>query len=154
MHASPITQACASLKKKLGRVLSRVTRQGNAWPGMYYLHADHAQVGSLSHSLLLHGSNFFTELDIFGDGFHILVKDPYQDPHVLVRRPLSNDYEQVWRPLTLQHEQCNADDNRSASSKGPCNQAKVMQEQAGGACCASGPVMSRSIGMPMELWHA
>ena len=52
-------------------------------------------VGSLNHTLLLHGSNFFTELDIFGDGFHIIVKDPYQHPAVLVRRPHSDDYEQV-----------------------------------------------------------
>ena len=52
-------------------------------------------VGSLSHTLLLHGSNFFTELDIYGDGFHILVKDPYNRPAVLIRRPRCNDYEEV-----------------------------------------------------------
>jgi len=52
-------------------------------------------VGSLNHTLLMHGHNFFTELDLYGDGFHIIVRDPYQKPSVLVRRPHSNDYEQV-----------------------------------------------------------
>ncbi|BDA44533.1 Uncharacterized protein UNK4.17 [Coccomyxa sp. Obi] len=56
-------------------------------------------VGSLNHTLLMHGQNFFTELDLFGDGFHIIVRDPYQKPAVLLRRPHSNDYEQV--PLDL-----------------------------------------------------
>ncbi|KAK9908431.1 hypothetical protein WJX75_007736 [Coccomyxa subellipsoidea] len=56
-------------------------------------------VGSLNHTLLMHGQNFFTELDIYGDGFHIIVRDPYQKPAVILRRPLSNDYEQV--PLDL-----------------------------------------------------
>jgi hypothetical protein len=56
-------------------------------------------VGSLNHTLLMHGQNFFTELDIYGDGFHILIKDPYQKPAVLFRRPHSNDYEQVRHAL-------------------------------------------------------
>lgn len=56
-------------------------------------------VGSLNHTLLMHGQNFFTELDIYGDGFHILIKDPYQHPHVLFRRPHSNDYEKVSHDL-------------------------------------------------------
>lgn len=56
---------------------------------------DSGAVGSLNHTLLMHGQNFFTELDLFGDGFHIIVRDPYQKPAVLLRRPGSNDYEQV-----------------------------------------------------------
>ena len=56
-------------------------------------------VGSLNHTLLLHGSNFATELNIYGDGLHIIVKDPYQQPAVLIRRPHSNDYEEVRSPV-------------------------------------------------------
>lgn len=52
-------------------------------------------VGSLNHTLLLHESEYFTELDLCGDGFHIIISDPYQNPSVMLRRPGSNDYEKV-----------------------------------------------------------
>lgn len=52
-------------------------------------------VGSLNHTLLMHGSNFYTELDIFGDGFAIAIRDPYQNPAVYVRRPHSDDLVEV-----------------------------------------------------------
>ena len=52
---------------------------------------ENGSVGSLNHTLLMHGSNFFTEMDIYGDGFAIAIKDPYQHPAVFVRRPHSDD---------------------------------------------------------------
>lgn len=64
---------------------------------------DNGVVGSLNHTLLMHGQNFFTEFDIYGDGFHILIKDPYQKPHIIVRRPHSNEYKEVWAQLLSKH---------------------------------------------------
>ena len=61
---------------------------------------ENGAVGSLNHTLLMHGSNFYTELDIFGDGFAIAIRDPYQNPAVFVRRPHSDDLVEVslhWR---------------------------------------------------------
>ena len=52
-------------------------------------------IGCLSHTLLLHGSEFFTALDITGDGYHIIIHDPYQNPSLQIRRPHSNKYEEV-----------------------------------------------------------
>ena len=52
-------------------------------------------VGSLSHTLLLHGSDFFSELDVFADGFHAIVTDPYQNPGLRVRLPGQDKYQQV-----------------------------------------------------------
>ena len=52
-------------------------------------------VGSLNHTLLMHEQKYFTELDLCGDGFHIIVRDPYQNPSVMLRRPGSNDYNEV-----------------------------------------------------------
>ena len=52
-------------------------------------------VGSLIQTMLMHGSSYFTELDVFGDGFHIIVRDPYAHPAVLFRRPHSDCYEEV-----------------------------------------------------------
>lgn len=52
---------------------------------------ENGSVGSLNHTLLMHGSNFYTEMDIYGDGFAIAIKDPYQNPAVFVRRPHSDD---------------------------------------------------------------
>eukprot|EP00891_Asterochloris_glomerata_P005142 jgi/Astpho2/5142/Aster-06353 len=51
-------------------------------------------VGSLSHTLLLHGSDFFSELDVFADGFHAIVTDPYQNPGLRVRLPGQDKYQQ------------------------------------------------------------
>lgn len=56
---------------------------------------ENGAVGSLNHTLLMHGSNFYTELDIFGDGFAIAIRDPYQSPAVFVRRPHSDDLVEV-----------------------------------------------------------
>ena len=58
---------------------------------------ENGAVGSLNHTLLMHGSNFYTELDIFGDGFAIAIRDPYQNPAVFVRRPHSDDLVEVSR---------------------------------------------------------
>ena len=52
-------------------------------------------VACLSHTLLLHGSDFFSAMDITGDGYHIIIHDPYQNPSLQVRRPFTNHYEQV-----------------------------------------------------------
>lgn len=58
-------------------------------------------IACLSHTLLLHGSDFFSAMDITGDGYHIIIHDPYQNPSVQVRRPFSNHYEQVCQPHLL-----------------------------------------------------
>ncbi len=34
-------------------------------------------VGTLTHSVLLHGWNYATQFEIAGDGFYIILKDPY-----------------------------------------------------------------------------
>ena len=52
-------------------------------------------IACLSHTLLLHGSDFFSAMDITGDGYHIIIHDPYQNPSLQVRRPFTNHYEQV-----------------------------------------------------------
>ena len=52
-------------------------------------------VGSLSHTLLLHGSDFFSELDVIADGFHAIVTDPYQNPGLRARLPGQDEYQQV-----------------------------------------------------------
>jgi hypothetical protein len=97
-------------------------------------------VGSLNHTLLMHGQNFFTELDIYGDGFHIIVRDPYQKPAVILRRPLSNDYEQVRTSVHVMRTCC-ADDMRL-----PCTLISVFhihseasEVHASGCSCTSMP---------------
>ena len=68
-------------------------------------------IACLSHTLLLHGSDFFSAMDITGDGYHIIIHDPYQNPSLQVRRPFTNHYEQaslhlwghLWNPA---HSNC------------------------------------------------
>ena len=52
-------------------------------------------IACLSHTLLLHGSDFFSAMDITGDGYHIIIHDPYQNPSLQIRRPFKNEYENV-----------------------------------------------------------
>lgn len=59
-------------------------------------------IACLTHTLLLHGSDFFSAMDITGDGYHIIIHDPYQNPSVQVRRPFSNKYEQVRDTYTVE----------------------------------------------------
>ena len=76
--------ACPSfLQVKAGNRVNRAT--------VSIFKFENGSVGSLNHTLLMHGSNFYTEMDIYGDGFAIAIKDPYQHPAVFVRRPHSDD---------------------------------------------------------------
>ena len=58
-------------------------------------------IGSLTHSLILQGSQYHTAIEIMGDGLHIIIEDPYNANTVLVRRPHSSEYEQVLQLLNL-----------------------------------------------------
>ncbi len=49
-------------------------------------------LGSLMHTILLHGRNYETDIDIWGDGLHIAVHDPYGAMRVRVRLPRSDPY--------------------------------------------------------------
>ncbi|KAK9866478.1 hypothetical protein WJX84_008677 [Apatococcus fuscideae] len=52
-------------------------------------------IGSLFHSIVLEGSRFTAELDIFCDGMHLVIGNPYFEPSLRVRRGRCEDYEQV-----------------------------------------------------------
>ena len=63
-------------------------------------------IACLSHTLLLHGSDFFSAMDITGDGYHIIIHDPYQNPSLQVRRPFTDHYEQVSPHFDLCNVSC------------------------------------------------
>ena len=52
-------------------------------------------VGSLTHTVLLHGAAYHTAFEILADGLHILIEDPYDQAQLTVRRPHSGVYEKV-----------------------------------------------------------
>ena len=52
-------------------------------------------IGSLTHTVLLHEATYHTVFEIYADGLHILIEDPYDKAQVTVRRPHSSKYEQV-----------------------------------------------------------
>ena len=64
-------------------------------------------IGSLFHSAVLEGSQFTSELDIYGDGIHIVIGNPYYKPFLKMRSSRRDDYEEVtphschkcWRSL-------------------------------------------------------
>lgn len=53
-------------------------------------------IGSLTHTALLHGNTFDTQIEILADGLRVLIQNPHDDdPHLLVRKPDSMTYEKV-----------------------------------------------------------
>lgn len=59
-------------------------------------------VGSFTHSIVLNGSAFFTELEIYADGLHMIIGDPYAHATLRVRYPLNDDYQEVRRSVCNQ----------------------------------------------------
>ena len=52
-------------------------------------------VGSLFHSLVLHGATYDTELEVLADGLRMVLRDPYGKPQLLVRHPHEEEYREV-----------------------------------------------------------
>ncbi|KAL8293280.1 hypothetical protein RQP46_000974 [Phenoliferia psychrophenolica] len=50
-------------------------------------------VGSLTHALILQGTKYSTELEIYADGYQLRLIDPYNAPSLRIRRPTSDDEE-------------------------------------------------------------
>jgi predicted dehydrogenase len=44
-------------------------------------------IGSLTHATLLHGKKYESELEVWGDGLRMVLRDPYGACQLLVRRP-------------------------------------------------------------------
>lgn len=42
-------------------------------------------VGSLTHALVLQGTKYSTELEIYADGYQLRLIDPYNNPTIRVR---------------------------------------------------------------------
>lgn len=42
-------------------------------------------VGSLTHAVILKGTKYSTELEVYADGYQIRLLDPYNDPTLRVR---------------------------------------------------------------------
>ena len=53
-------------------------------------------VGSLMHVIALHGRDFFTEIDVFADGYSLRLVDAYNAPTLYVRHP-GDDHEEVYK---------------------------------------------------------
>jgi predicted dehydrogenase len=48
-------------------------------------------IGSLMHGALLHESKYESELEVWGDGYKIVLVDPYEECKLIVRSPQSNE---------------------------------------------------------------
>ncbi|RDX50191.1 hypothetical protein OH76DRAFT_1402655 [Lentinus brumalis] len=44
-------------------------------------------VGSLTHVIALHGTTYDTEFEVYADGYHFKLVDPYSTPKLYIRRP-------------------------------------------------------------------
>jgi len=57
---------------------------------------ENGAVGSLTHAVALHGTNYSCELEVYLDGYQMRLVDPYHIPTLYVRRP-GDDYEETYR---------------------------------------------------------
>ncbi|RPD62848.1 hypothetical protein L227DRAFT_573367 [Lentinus tigrinus ALCF2SS1-6] len=48
---------------------------------------EHGAVGSLTHVIALHGTTYDTEFEVYADGYHFKLVDPYSIPKLYIRRP-------------------------------------------------------------------
>lgn len=65
-------------------------------------HFQGGAIGSLTHTVLLHGATYHTVFEVMADGLHVIIKDPYEHPQLVVRRPHSDVYEEVDFRLSLE----------------------------------------------------
>ncbi|KAI0755336.1 putative oxidoreductase C terminal-domain-containing protein [Daedaleopsis nitida] len=50
-------------------------------------------VGTLTHVIALHGTTYDTEFEVYADGYHFKLVDPYSTPKLSIRRPGTADVE-------------------------------------------------------------
>lgn len=55
-------------------------------------------VGSLTHALVLQGTKYSTELEVYADGYQLRLIDPYNNPTVIIRHPENDDEEKYQFP--------------------------------------------------------
>jgi len=61
---------------------------------------ENGAIGTLTHSLLLHGWSYDTQLEICGDGYSIILKDPYDKNEITFRAP----GDEVARTMTVPND--------------------------------------------------
>lgn len=54
---------------------------------------ENGAVGSFTHTVALQGTNYDCELELWADGYHMRLIDPYNTPILTVRRP-GDDHEE------------------------------------------------------------
>ncbi|ELU44740.1 NAD binding dehydrogenase [Rhizoctonia solani AG-1 IA] len=57
---------------------------------------ENGAVGTLTHAVALHGTNYSCELEVYLDGYQMRLVDPYHIPTLYIRRP-GDDYEETYR---------------------------------------------------------
>ena len=77
-------EACIPAEERVPRVTSATWKY------------ESGAVGSLMHVIALHGRDFFTEIDVFADGYSLRLCDAYNAPVLYVRRP-GDDREEVYK---------------------------------------------------------
>ena len=81
MHIASLLQV--PMNKRINRVTGAIWRFKSG------------AVGSLFHSLVLHGATYDTELEVLADGLRMVLRDPYGKPQLLVRHPHEEEYREV-----------------------------------------------------------
>lgn len=54
---------------------------------------DNGAVGSFMHTVAIHGTAYDCELEVWADGYHMHLVDPYNAPTLVIRRP-GDDHEE------------------------------------------------------------
>ena len=86
LSATPVNESEIPEKDRIPRVTSAI------WHHPYLLQSDYRKyksgaIGSLTHSLLLHGQKYETQFSVFADGYSFRLVDLYTKPQLFVRYP-------------------------------------------------------------------
>jgi predicted dehydrogenase len=75
LSAIPIDEAAIPEDQRIPRITAAVWKYANG------------AVGSFTHTVALQGTLYDCELEVWADGYHMRLIDPYNAPQLLVRRP-------------------------------------------------------------------
>lgn len=78
LSALPIDESAIEPQHRIPRMTSAMWRYKSG------------AIGTFSHTLLMHGTDYVAEIEVWGDGYRFVLEDPYHNPILRVRLPGSD----------------------------------------------------------------
>lgn len=83
LSALPIDESLIAPEHRIARMTSAMWRFNSG------------AIGTLSHSIIMHGTDYVAEMEVWGDGYRLVLIDPYHNPVLRVRLPGSDKEKEI-----------------------------------------------------------